>query len=188
MSVYDISYYYESDTKKITDITLFPHWGYPPLIKEVVWQNWKIVDGIFDHRKSYYSVRNNMNVFPDRKSYWLLENHHAMLREMCALWSKEMGKVSSLIQWFTITDENGVAYEISADEDPLNPALLVYWLAEGRDYFTLDSTTTMVVKSYFSEEFNYINSLEWQKSDKDDKNYQFLRLLMQEGNAIRVSR
>lgn len=153
MSTYVIEYDYR---EKLETGIWGPRWGVMEIAEAVgtgkagpafqtVYNNGKLVESVFDYRKSHFSVNENKNIF----QWYPLEHNFRVLRQMCSLWDPEIEHVSSLITDFSLTDEYWVRHEVQVGDGKYKSALFLYWIAEWADGFTMDDNKRQLVWDYF---------------------------------------
>ncbi len=120
---------------------------------QTVYNNGKLVESVFDYRKSHFSVDENSTVF----RWHTLDQNFELLRQMCSLWNPKTEHVSSLITWFSLTDEYEKEHSIeditkSTYKSTFKVALLLYWLAEWSDSFKMDDSRRQFLWDFFGHE------------------------------------
>lgn len=133
MSVYELKWSRNIDA-------IVPQWEEWSHARQVVMENWVLIEKIFDYRRSHFTVSSNQAIFTDRPE----GINFALLRRLCGLLDSETAHVSSLIAGFRIKSR-GVTREVILNMDNIddNPpktfklALLLYWLSEWSKNFKM---------------------------------------------------
>ncbi len=128
------------------DISEYPNWQ-PYLFDahQLVSRNGQLTEGIFDYKRSHFSVSENIWIF----RWFLIDKNFSDLRKMCSLWDPTTEHVSSLITGFSLTDEFWKIHDVKVWEWKYKSALFLYWLAEWKDSFAMDDLKRQHVWDFF---------------------------------------